>query len=157
MGYYCVYSFQQNKIKKEVKEQMKNLLPESALQIIVAEENADAIKWQEEGKEFILHGELYDVAKIKTLNGKTLLYCINDTKEEKLLQKFAKAIKSANDNNANSKNGKTNYKLQLNDYYFFYKIENTTAINANDSYEYLSFISSLTTSIKEVNAPPPRV
>ena len=157
VGYFCVYSFQQNKIKNEVKVQMKNMLQESSLQIIVAEENAGTLKWQEEGKEFMLHGELYDVAKMETVNGKTLLYCINDKKEEKLLQKFLKAIKSATNNNTNSKNGKTNCKFQTNHYWFFYNKENITAINADGSWVYLSYISSLISSVKEVIAPPPRV
>ena len=155
-GYYCVYSFQQNEIKKQVKEQLKKLLPETSLQIIQAEENADAIIWQDDDKEFLLHGELYDVVKIKRVSGKTLLYCLNDKKEENLKHEFAKAIKSATDNNATNKSGKANYKFQLSEYYFYNNTEKLSAINFTSPSKYLIFISSLSSSVKEVNAPPPR-
>lgn len=133
------------------------MLPESSLQIIVAEEHAKALQWEEEGKEFLLYGELYDVAKIKMVNGKTLLYCLNDKNEEKLLHEFAKAIKSATNNSDNNKNTKSNYKFQLSDYYFFKATEKAAVIITSAVCQHLFFISSLTSSVKEVNAPPPRV
>lgn len=156
-GYYCVYSFQQSQIKKEVKEHLKEMLPESSLKIIAEEDNAGAIKWQEQNKEFIFHAELYDVVKIKKVCGKTLLYCLNDKEEEKLLHEFAKALKSAADNNAKGKNGNANHKLQFNNCYFLNNAESITATNFTKCCKYLFFASSLTSSAKEVNAPPPRV
>ena len=155
-GYYCVYSFQQSQIKKEVKEHLKELLPKPALQVIIAEDFTNTIKWQEEGKEFILHGELYDVAEIKIINGKTLLYCINDKKEEKVLDQFAKAIKSSSDNNGSNKTGNGSYKFQLSDYYFFNNTQKMPPVNFNTSNKYLFFISCLTASVNEVNTPPPK-
>lgn len=155
-GYYCVYSFQQSQIKKEVKEHLKKLLPEPALQVIVAEDFTNAIKWKEEGKEFILNGELFDVAKTKRVNGKTFLYCLNDKNEEKLLHEFAKAIKSATDNNGTNKNSKGSYKFQLSDYYFFNNTEKMPPVNFNTSNKYLFFISCLAASVNEVNTPPPK-
>ena len=90
------------------------------------------------------------------VSGKTLLYCLNDKKEENLKHEFAKAIKSATDNNATNKSGKANYKFQLSEYYFYINTEKLSAINFTSSGKYLIFISSLSSLVKEVNAPPPR-
>ena len=46
------------------------------------------IYWEEKGKEFMFKGEMYDVVKTKTVNGKVMLYCINDKKEKALVDNY---------------------------------------------------------------------
>lgn len=155
-GYYFVYRYQQNKIQQEVMLQIKNNVRQQALQVIILQQNARDICWKEEGKEFILHGELYDVAEIKTVNGKSFLYCINDNKEEKLLQQFAAAVKSATDNNPANKGSKAEYKFQISDLYSYSSAEKILTIDFYKENKYILFISPLPSSVKKVNAPPPR-
>ena len=71
MGYYFFYMFQQHQIKEAVKHELLAKLPESSLEIIDANAQKNDIEWEEEGKEFYLHGQMYDVAFIKISNGIT--------------------------------------------------------------------------------------
>jgi hypothetical protein len=74
--------------------------------MIVAEEN-DSFRWEEEGKEFYQDGQLYDVVKSVTTGGKTVLYCINDKKEEELIRAFSKALR----NRRSSRKQKINFQI----------------------------------------------
>ena len=122
---------------------------------MVFEAENPAIQWEEEGKEFYLHGELFDVAKIKKVAGKTFIYCINDKKEEKLLQDLAQTIKSQTDNNGSGKAGKYEIKFQITDL----TIKNSEDIPVFDppsSYRYFIYDAELLTSFTKIKVPPPR-
>ena len=125
-GYYFIYVIQQYQLKESIKEKLLATIPEASLDIIDAGINKNDIEWEEEGKEFYLHGLLYDVAAIKIINGRTLIYCLNDKKEEQLLQDLAKAVSSGNDQNTTSKHGGHTVKFQLLDYIIL--SENTITI-----------------------------
>ena len=153
VGYYCVYHYQQNRIKEDVKRQLFANVPESSL--LVFEIDTPGIEWEEEGKEFYLHGELFDVAKIKNVAGKTFIYCINDKKEEKLLQDLAQTIKSQTDNNGSGKSGKYEIKFQITDLTIKH-LENISVFYFYPVYRYFSYDTAILFSLKEVNAPPPR-
>jgi hypothetical protein len=152
LGYYFIYHFQQIQVKREIKTKIFAALSESAFEIFIAEENIDAIKWEEDGKEFSLHGELYDVAKIKKINGKTLLYCVNDKKEKELLNNFIKAIKASTNN---GKSGKHTLKFQLTDYTII-PIEKNAEVRLLCNQKFICYNSSLHTAITEINTPPPK-
>lgn len=137
-----------------MKEQLLSGLPESHLEVVVADKMNPSIIWLEEKKEFILDGQLYDVAKIKKVNGKILLYCLNDKKEERLLQDLSKAVKSGNDND-NDKGNKHTIKFQLSDF-FWDNAENKTRPNRSGLLKHIDFAVAICSSIKEVKLPPPR-
>ena len=65
----------------------------TSFEVFISEEHGNNMQWKDDGKEFTLNGEMYDVAKVKKVNGKTVLYCVNDKKEKELLSNFIKAIK----------------------------------------------------------------
>lgn len=152
MGYYIIYRFQLRQIKREMKAQIFAQLPKSSFQLIIAEDH-NTIAWKDDGKEFMLNGEMFDVAKIKKENGKTILYCINDKKENELLRDFVKAMK--NDASKN-KSGKSSIKFQYTDFTINSTEYNEGAISL-PAYIFTLFSSSLSTVHKEINAPPPRV
>lgn len=58
------------------------------------------IRWEEKGKEFSMNGEMFDVVRIKNVNGKTILYCLNDTQEQEIINKYNNHTKN------NSSSGK---------------------------------------------------
>lgn len=126
-------------------------LPESSFQLIIAEDN-NAIEWKDDEKEFNLNGEMYDVAKIKKENGKTVLYCINDKKENELLQNFVKAMKN---DASNGKSGKSSIKFQFTDFTINATEHNAAAISL-PAYKFGLFSSALCAVDKEINAPPPK-
>ena len=60
VGYYFVYTIHQFIIKEEMERELLTQIPESSFELIVAEEVAGKIEWEEKGKEFYLDGEMYD-------------------------------------------------------------------------------------------------
>ena len=112
LGYYFLHNIQQYQLKQEIKRAMLSAIPESALELIA---ETDQLVWEEEGKEFHLNGEMYDVVKTKTHNGKTVYYCINDKKEKRLLDRLIKLVK-ANDDSRRGRSGKITVKFQVCDY-----------------------------------------
>ena len=131
-------------------------LPESSLEIIDADINKNNIEWEEEGKEFYLHGEMYDVARVKKINGKTLIYCLNDKKEEQVLQDLAKAVQSGSDQNANGKPGQHLVKFQLADLNILSTEKTSVAINQPARQKHFGYTVAIVSNNKEVNTPPPK-
>lgn len=154
-GYYIIYAIRQYQIREEVKEQLLARLPESYLEVIMPDENPASFTWLEEGREFSLHGQLYDVAKTKTVNGKKVLYCLKDSKEQQLLEERS-ATQSANNNNATDKGSGHTIKFQLNDC-IAEQVDNTLPANGAASREHIVFNAALYFSFREVTSPPPQL
>ena len=131
-------------------------LPESSLEIIDADINTNNIEWEEEGKEFYLHGEMYDVARVKKINGKTLIYCLNDKKEEQVLQDLAKAVQSGSDQNANGKPGQHLVKFHLADLNILSTEKISVAVNQPARQKHFGYTVAIVSNNKEVNTPPPK-
>lgn len=125
-------------------------IPESSFELIVAEEVAGKIEWEEKGKEFYLDGEMYDVAKIKIKNGKTYLYCLNDKKEKQILNELSKAVNG----NHNSKQQKNNLKSPLPDLVCMSSEEKLSIFSVPSTYSL--FKITLTSSFEEISMPPPK-
>ncbi len=98
-GYYLLLLNQQSVRKEQVKQKILAQLKDEELEVISP---SNEIYWEEEGKEFFLNGEMYDVIKIKKVKGKVMLYCINDKKEKSLIDKYNKITdhNSSSDNKA---------------------------------------------------------
>lgn len=88
IGYYFIMHYSQHVQKRVIQEEIYQQLKDEELEIISLTDNKQHINWEEEGKEFLLNGEMYDVVKTKTINGKLILYCINDKKEKSLIDKY---------------------------------------------------------------------
>jgi len=125
-------------------------IPDSSLEVFVAEEFGDKIVWEEENKEFSIEGVLYDVARIKKSDGKTFLYCINDKQEKQLLDGLAKAV-NANHGNKQEKN---NIKYLLVDLVCMNDDEPSIFLSVPSTYSRFNVI--LVSSFEEINIPPPK-
>lgn len=121
------------------------------MDIFVLEEYKDKIKWEEQGKEFYLDGEIYDVVRTKEQGDKTVLYCLKDTKEQQLLDHLVKLVK---DTRKNSRSGKI-IKAPVNTYE-----APITDIKLGLTFphreKYACFTSPLHSSVKEIHVPPPK-
>jgi len=124
-------------------------IPESSLEVFIAEQYGDRIEWKEKNREFSLDGVLYDVAHIRKADGKTFLHCINDKKEKQLLDNLVKAVNKNHDN----KRGR-NIKPVLSELVFINTIESSTIFPVSTQYFFLNV--SLVSSYKEINIPPPK-
>jgi len=153
IGYYFFYMFQQHEIKEAVKHELLAKLPESSLEIIDANTHKNDIEWEEEDREFYLHGQMYDVAFIKVINGKKLIYCLNDSKEEDLLKRLANAVNSGNQQSSSNKGGHHVIKFQLSDYIML--SQHIVTINEPVSVKYIDHSVALVTNVIEIFTPPP--
>jgi hypothetical protein len=146
--------YQQHEIKEAVKHELLLKLPESSLEIIDATVHKNDIEWEEEGREFYLHGQMFDVAFIKVINGKKLIYCLNDSKEEDLLKRLARAVDSGNEQNTTGKEVHHVIKFQVSD--FTILTQNILTIkNEPESIKYIDHQAALTTNVVEILTPPP--
>ena len=125
-------------------------IPDSSLEVFVAEEYGDKIVWEEENKEFSIEGVFYDVARIKKSDGKTFLYCINDQQEKQLLDGLAKAV-NANHGNKQEKN---NIKSLLVDLVCMNDDEGPGIFSV--PFIYSNFHADLVSFFEEINIPPPK-
>ena len=125
-------------------------IPDSSLEVFVAEEFGDKIVWEEENKEFSIEGVLYDVARMKKNDGKTFLYCINDKQEKQLLDGLAKAV-NANHGNKQEKN---NIKSLFVDLVCMNDDEPSIFLSVPSTYSRFNVI--LVSSFEEINIPPPK-
>jgi hypothetical protein len=153
VGYYFYYLFQQYEIREAVKHEFIAKLPESSLEKIDAVAFADDIEWEDEGREFYLNGQLYDVAYIKNVNGKKLIYCLNDKKEEQHLKDLAHAVNSGNEQNSSNKNGHHSIKFEPSD--FIILTENKIFIGQPAIKKHVDHTVALISNVKQVFTPPP--
>lgn len=81
---HVYFSVRKGQIHTDIKQQIKQSIPESDLHIVRFASN-DSPKWLKDQKEFKYNGHLYDVVKVKKdKNGNAIYYCIDDVKEELL-------------------------------------------------------------------------
>lgn len=152
VGYYFFYAYQQHLIKEKIKEEFLAGIPESSLQLFVQEQYADRMEWEEKGKEFYLDGNLYDVAKIKHVNGQTWLYCLNDKREKELVKEFANTVHG---NHGTGKSEKQTIKNQVS-VYIVYKTEIESLSFIIPSPQFSNLAVSFKSLGKEIAAPPPK-
>lgn len=91
---FFVFKQMQFKIRKEIKNQIKNGVPEEDRLIFYDDElNADAINltWIHD-REFRYHGEMYDILEKKIIKGRLVYFCIHDVKESGLFSKLQEMV-----------------------------------------------------------------
>lgn len=98
-GYYGIFAIEQAIIREEQKHKMLSQLDDATLETIPQQPGMHFI---EGGREFYLHGELYDVVRTKTVDGKKLYLALNDEKESVLMKKLGDTGK---DNSNDAKKG----------------------------------------------------
>jgi hypothetical protein len=90
-GFYVFFNQAQNMIRREIRGRIRDGLNESDLvNLEINDENRQEFHWIKPGKEFSFHGNLFDVVKTEKVDGKSILCCINDIKEKKLISDFAR-------------------------------------------------------------------
>ena len=142
----------QYELKEEVQAAIHNRLASKELEIISYTDNQQQIFWEEEGKEFMINGQMYDVVKTKTVNGNVMLYCINDKKEKELIDNYNLITKH---NSSSDKKGKIAFDNSFN--LFVDVKENHSGLNfALISKIFHSFDSRLSENAAEQIFPPPK-
>jgi hypothetical protein len=151
IGYYFVMRHFQHEQKEAIKEKIFQNLKDEELQSISLSDNQN-IYWEEDGKEFLLNGEMYDVVKTKTVNGKVILYCNNDKKEKALIDNYNLITKH---NSSSDKKGKNTIDNSFN-LFVYHDEKNSDQYFILAANKFHSFISHLTESIDDNISPPPK-
>ena len=96
MGFYLHSLKLREEARFEFREKVKTSSTNAALDIFEWDAIKNSVRWEEKDEEFWLKGQLYDVVTQKTIGGKKYIYCLNDTKEEKIIEQQLKLSSSAN-------------------------------------------------------------
>ena len=104
IGYYLIIHQARQEHKAYIKKLLHQNISENLLTEIDYSANKQAIYWEEEGKEFFLNGEIYDLVKTKNVAGKIYFYCINDEKENELINQYNSRVKNNSSTEKNIKN-----------------------------------------------------
>ena len=141
----------QSSQKDVIKGKILNQLKEEELQVISLTDNKE-IYWEEKGEEFLFRGEMYDVVKTKTVNGKVMLYCINDKKEKELVDNYNLVTKQ---NSSSDKKGKNTVDNTFN--LFIYQAEkNGDLVATRDPNTFYSIVPHLSEGVDDNTSPPPK-
>ncbi len=151
MGYYVIMQHTQYREKRKIQEKLIGELKDEELEKITLADNEGYIYWEEKGKEFLYNGKMYDVVKTKTINGKIILYCLDDKKEKSLIDNYNLVTK----HNSSNKKSKSNIDNSIN--LFLSPDENNVDkhfdLAAN---KYSPYVSHLTKKISDNSSPPPK-
>jgi hypothetical protein len=147
-GYSVWFNIAENRIRREIKAQIRQGLEEKDLSVIEVEKGRESgIKWLERGKEFIYRGEMYDVVRMESFGNKQVYHCIQDVKEKKLIAGFARNHDSSQ---------KTRKLLS----YFQFNFINNPQVQLNTpiilEHEYGSSPFNICNNITEITDPPPK-
>lgn len=117
---------------------------------ICLNDNLQKIYWEDqEQKEFSLNGQIYDVVRRSTVNGKTMLYCYSDREEQHLINDY---------NSITKHNSATGKKIKEIDNLITLFFENKkddffSILKKSKSFSYLiSYFSS--EDLKDIFSPP---
>jgi hypothetical protein len=102
-GVPIAFKFQQMRIRREIKSQIKTGLSRDQLHELSFSmaENAK-LQWTEKNKEFRFNGEMFDVVSSETRGDTIYYYCINDKDEASLFANLGELVKKKLDDDCNS-------------------------------------------------------
>jgi hypothetical protein len=147
-GYFLWFKMEQSHIQSEIRNEIQNGLNKDFLTVInVSAKDISAIEWIDNGKEFLYHGEMYDVVNIRS-DKKTIQYeCINDKNEEQLITDFCKK----DNTHRKTENNVAKYFTQL-----FYS-ENSEKVwwDVTKEKPIPCFLLAYSSACKEILNPPP--
>ena len=150
IGYYY---YNRSVIKSEIKAIMKSNIPKDKIEIVLVHKNSKAYK-RIHSKEFRFHGKMYDIIKEKVKGDSLYFVCINDVKEQELMQDFSRIY-------FGSENGivSTGYSGKILNTVFLPMFESKKPIKHINTYcfiKYTSYPEKCINSYYEVEVPPPK-
>jgi hypothetical protein len=120
LGYYPVFELRQYNVRSEIRSRIKQVVSDQQLEKLVFTPGAySRLKWVEHKSEFTFAGELYDVVRTEIAEGKVVIFCINDNKEQALISAYDRhVLDHIKDNPAQQKNKQKTPLKVIKDLYF---------------------------------------
>ena len=131
-------------------EMMERIRSFASVDELVKIEMNNNIRWEEKGKEFSMNGELFDVVRTKTINGKTILYCLNDTKEQQIINEYNNQTKN------NSSTGKKGTVIPVISFFLEQQYEISLHSTIASNILYGNYVVRFPRVIADKIATPPR-
>lgn len=158
IGYVIVFKVLQNQVRHEIKQKIKQSVPDNELIIIAVPFDDDhCLMWTKPNKEFRFKGEMYDVVKIESRGNQILYFCIHDFKESKLFAEIDHHIHNHIANNPNHRK-RTNYlnKKVITDYISQTLLANSYSFNSKNL-PFKKYINLYHSISMEIPYPPPKI
>jgi len=156
VGYFPVFLYLQCQVKHDIKQRIKQSIPQEELTIFtLTEAQYKNLDWVED-HEFRLNGDMYDVVRKNTDDkGSIVMYVINDKKEKEVFTNLEQQIEDNLENTTTGKNVKKVLKHFTGIYLPFKKL--ICFVPEKEIQFPLSFQYSSITFIKEIPSPPPQL
>lgn len=156
IGNIIVFSIYQASIRKEIRNYIKTDKSKKKIELLKfskADLKKRVIRFVKHD-EFIFNNQLYDIKRSKIVGDSIFYFCINDTKEKDLIDKFSKDYEKKSDGKSKSNttkniNSKINEYLVIN-FHSLLLIKNILVFLDN----YINFYHSL---FHQPIAPPPKI
>ncbi|MCX7737539.1 MAG: hypothetical protein N2319_12610 [Candidatus Kapabacteria bacterium] len=155
IGNIMIFSIYQNSVRKEIRKHLKSDKSEKRIEILkfAKSDIKNGLIRFVKYDEFIYNNQLYDIKRSKTEGDSIYYYCINDTKEKDLMDKFSSDWEKKSENPSKSNPAKILSPKTLEYLIYYYSIDkNDNKINFCD--DYVVFYSSF---ICEPVSPPPKI
>lgn len=89
LGNYGYLKVEQWIVHEQIEGKIKRgLVKEKLEKISFSKEEISNLKWERKGKEFWHKGSLFDVVSTETQDDTTIFYCLNDSLEKSIIEKF---------------------------------------------------------------------
>jgi len=159
IGYVALYEYQNFQNEQNVAAILRGVYRKPDLvKFELSQSEFNQLSIHSESKEFIFHGNVYDIVSSKIVNGKHLMTCYNDTKEKSLKNQYKNLVRE-NGNSDKSSKGLLLKKV-LGDYYCQFQVipnEKITISAVNDAHKALFYqLVSIETGFPSKEIPPPK-
>ena len=111
--------------------------------------NKKNIVWEDD-KEFKLGGKMYDVVSKEIVNGKQIVYCVDDEKETELIAKYNASQKK---NNSDKKSNSVNFDTSI---IYCEVLQEYVYLKFSSVKNVIVFKSNLSTADQKGVSPPPK-
>ncbi|MFH1050226.1 MAG: hypothetical protein V1779_04760 [bacterium] len=151
IGYYY---YQRAGIRTEMKRMMKSNIPKDKIEILKIANNSKYFQRIHE-KEFRFKGKMYDVITELPTDEYTIFYCINDEKEEQLMESYSKLFETSIDGMTSVK-----YSLKILKNIFFplyFEKENLMISNNFFIIENVMNSDNCIECFFDIDPPPPKI
>ncbi len=149
-GYFLIFKIQQHFAQTEMLKQLNNDLARTEKIMLSF---ADFKKNQVDDHEIFFNGKMYDIKLVKYSGNLVELLVINDTKEEKILEKINYLITHSHHGHNNQINHLINLLSQI---YIFSVAQNEYALKTVLS-RFPSFCESIRLNNLDITSPPPKL
>lgn len=157
-GYYTVFKILQYQVRDEVKQRIKQSVPEDELVLIpVSITDNNSLIWIKPNKEFLYQEKMYDIVRREIKENQVLYYCIHDFKESKLFLALDEHIQRYINANPIQHKKAGNLLKKVSKNYFFQSFSIKTSPEVLPNSLFKKNTKTYTSICLDIIVPPPKL